>query len=253
MPEESRTIDAVQTTCDIVEFLNESGGAGITEIADHVDRSKGTVHCHLATLRQNELVVRDGDVYQLGFRFLDLAESSRNRLKFTDIVREELEDLAEETGEIVQFAVEEHGLAVYIEKIMGENAVQSASHVGSREYLHCLALGKAILAHLPRMRTEEIIDRHGLPERTENTVTDRDELYSELEEIRERGYAIDEGEKIEGLRCVATPVMGATGDVIGAISITGPSSRVEVERVHEELSNRVIKAANVIEINIEYS
>lgn len=253
MAKTSRTIDAVQTTCDIVEFLNESGGAGITEIADHVGRSKGTVHCHLATLRQNELVVRDDDVYQLGLRFLDLAESSRNRLKFTDIVREELEDLAEETGEIVQFAVEEHGLAVYIEKIMGENAVQSASHVGSREYLHCLALGKAILAHLPRMRTEEIIDRHGLPERTENTVTDRDELYSELEEIRERGYAIDEGEKIEGLRCVATPVMGATGDVIGAISITGPSSRVEAKRVHEQLSNRVIKAANVIEINIEYS
>lgn len=250
---ESRTVDAVQTACDVVDALQTLDGSGVTELADHLGLSKATVHSHLATLRQNEYVIKDGEVYRLSLRFLDLAEEVRDRLGIYEIVQDELDDLADETGEIAQFAVEEHGRAVYLHKAMGENAVQTASRVGTREYLHCISLGKAILAHLPRERVEEIVERHGLPEQTENTITDRDALFDELDAIRERGYAFDNEEKIQGLRCVASPVHDVRGAVLGAVSVSGPSSRMEGDRFRNELPDRVTRAANVIEINIEYS
>lgn len=252
-PDTARTVDAVQTACDVIDALHELDGAGVTELSNHLALSKGTVHSHLSTLRQNEYVIKDGDTYRISLRFMDLAEYAKGRLAITDVVKEELEALAEETGEIAQFAVEEHGRAVYIEKARGENAVQTASRVGMREHLHCLALGKAILAHLPNRRVEEIIDHRGLPAQTTATITDEAELFDELEAIRDRGCAFDNEEKIQGLRCVAAPVRSASGSVIGAISISGPSSRIHDERFHEELPQMVTRAANIIEINAQYS
>lgn len=252
-PDASRTVDAVQTACDVIDALQALDGAGVTELATHLGRSKGTVHSHLSTLKENEYVIKDGDTYRVSLRFMDVAEYAKDRLRITDIVTEELEELAAETGEIAQFAVEEHGRAVYIEKAMGDNAVQTASRVGMRENLHCLALGKAILAHLPNERVEQIVADHGLPAQTAATITDEDELFDELEAIRDRGYAFDNEEKIQGLRCVAAPVSSATGNVIGAISISGPSSRIHDERFREEIPQLVTRAANIIEINAQYS
>lgn len=248
-----RTVDAVQTTFDVVDVLLETNGAGITEIADRLGRSKGTVHSHVTTLRENEYVSKDGDEYQLSLRFLDLAEHAKDRLDFLDVVEDELVDLAEETGEIAQFAVEEHGRAVYVKKARGADAVQTASRVGTREFLHCIALGKAILAHLPRTRVERIIDRHGLSGQTGNTITDRSELYAELEEIREQGYAFDNEEKIHGLRCVAAPVEGRRGALIGAVSVSGPTSRMKGDRFRTTIPEQVTRTANVIEINAQYA
>ncbi|PSP86395.1 IclR family transcriptional regulator [Halobacteriales archaeon QS_1_68_17] len=246
-----RTVQAVQTAIDIIEYLQASDGAGVTELASALDRSKGTVHSHLATLLESEYVVKDGDTYRLSLRYLDLGEYVTSRLEVYDVVAEELDDLAAETGELAQFATEEHGRAVYLYKARGENAVNTASTAGKREYLHCISLGKAMLAHMPERRVDEIIDRHGLPAQTAQTITSREALSDELAAIRDRGYAIDNEEKIEGLRCVAAPL---TDDgVVGAISISGPSSRMEGDRFAEELPHKLLRSANVIEINAKFA
>lgn len=248
-----RTVQAVQTACDILDVLQERNGAGVTEIAAALDRSKGTVHSQLATLMENEYVVKRDDEYHLSLRFIDMGQFVRERLGIYDVVATELDSLAEETGELTQFATEEHGRAVYLYKARGEKAVETASSVGKREFLHCISLGKAILAHLPQERVDEIIDQHGLPSQTETTTTSREELLDELEEIRDRGYAIDNEEKIKGLRCVAAPVMGDGDSVLGAVSVSGPSSRMVGERFEEELPEQVVRSANVIEINAKFS
>lgn len=248
-----RTVDAVQTSLDIIELLLERENAGVTEIADELGRSKGTVHSHLSTLRQNEYLTKDEDGYRLSLRYLELGETVKQRLGFYDVIRAELDDLAEESGELAQFATEEHGRAVYLYKAKGAKAVESASSLGRREYLHCLSLGKAILAHLPEERVEEIVDRYGLPQFTPQTITSRERLFEELQEIRERGYAIDNEEKIDGLKCAAAPVMKSSDEVLGAVSASGPSSRMVGERFEEELPNMVMRSANVIEINSKYS
>ncbi|GAB7021379.1 IclR family transcriptional regulator [Halostagnicola bangensis] len=250
---EPRTIQAVGITLEIIDYLHETDGARITEIAEGIGRSKGTVHCHLATLLDHEHVIKSGERYTLGLRYLELGEGVKQHLGIYDVVADELDDLAGECEELVQFATEEHGRAVYLYKKGGERAVQTASTVGKREHLHCISLGKAMLAHYPRERVEEIIDRHGLPAYTEETITSREELFSTLDTIRERGYAFDDEEKIDGLRCVAAPVNGANDEVIGAVSISGPSSRMTGDRYYEELPNKVIRSANVIEINAKFS
>jgi len=249
---DSRHVQAVENACGIIEVLEERDGAGVTELAEALGLTKGTVHCHLATLEDGEYVVNDDGTYHLSLRYLELGESVRERLGIFDVVRAEVEELADETDEVAQFATEEHGRAVYLEKSTGSKAVQTASSVGARQYLHCIALGKAMLAYMDRDRVEEIVETHGLEKQTENTITDREELFAALETIRERGYAVDDEEFIEGLRCIAAPVKTTDG-VLGAVSVSGPSSRMDGDRFEEEFPNRVIRAANVIEINSKFA
>jgi DNA-binding IclR family transcriptional regulator len=246
----SRTVQSVQTTIEILEHLREVGGAGVTELATALNHSKGTVHSHLATLVENEYVVRNGERYGLSLKFLDLGEYVKSRLDIYDVVVKELNDLATETGEVAQFATEEHGRTVYLYKAHGDQAVNTASSVGKREYSHCISLGKAMLAQFPDERVDEIAERHGLPAKTPNTITEREELAAELRDTRERGYAVDEEEMIEGIRCVAAPI---TNDgVVGAISISGPSGRMAGERFEEKLPSKLLRSANVIEINAKF-
>ena len=248
----SRTLQSVQITLDIIDFLQNRERAGITEISSALDRSKGTVHGHLATLRENEYVVKEDGAYRLSLRYLGLGETVRERIPIYDAVYEELEDLAAETGELAQFAVEEHGRVTYICKVGGENAVRTASAVGSQEYMHCVSLGKAMLAHMPEKQVEEIVDAHSLEPYTESTITSPDELFDELAEIEEQGYAYDREEKISGLRCVATPIMTSDGPA-GAISVSGPAGRFEGKFYEDELPETVTRSANVIEINAQFS
>lgn len=250
--EEKRFIQSVETSLRILDVLQEHEGTGVTELATELGLNKGTVHTHLSTLRENEYVIKDGDAYRLSLKFLDLGNFVKDRIEYFDVVRDEVSDLAEDCEELVQFATEEHGKAVYLYKAEGSQAVQTASNQGMRVHLHCLSLGKAMLSQFSRDRVDEIVDRHGLPEYTENTVTSRSELYEELEVIRERGYATDDREKIPGLRCVAAPVV-AEDTVIGAVSITGPYSRMQGERWTDTLPEKVMRSANVIQINSQFS
>lgn len=249
---EPRTVQAVGNALEIIEVLEAETSAGVTEIASTLGRSKASVHSHLVTLLENEYVVKDGDQYRLSLKFLGLGESVKDEISGYEIVDEEIRDLAEKSGELAQFATVEHGKAVYLHKVGGENAVQTASTVGKREYLHCISLGKAMLAHMSDQRVDSIIERHGLPASTENTITTREELFEDLETIRERGYAYDQEEKIEGIRCVAAPVQN-NGEIFGAISISGPSTRMEGELYQEKLPNMVTRSANVIEINTKFA
>jgi DNA-binding IclR family transcriptional regulator len=245
---QSRTVDAVATACAILDELHARGGAGVTELAEALDVSKSTVHAQLTTLRERELVVKDGDAYRLSLKFLDLGRHVENRLSIYDVAVEEVRRLAAETGEVAQLMTEEHGIGVYLHKEVGEDGVQTASYTGNREHLHCTALGKAILSEYDEGRIREIVERRGLPAKTENTITDRDALAAELERVRETGIAYDRGEILEGLRCMATPVTDADGTVLGAISVSGPVSRFDDDR-RDQLEERLRHSANVVEIN----
>ncbi len=244
---------AVETTATILKKVVELNGAGVTELSNHLDVTKGTVHNHLTTLEENKLVVRDGDEFRLGLRFFEYGEHVKNQHKIYDVGVSEVDKLAEETGELGNILVEEHGLGTYLYRAEGENALSLDTDIGSRVYLHQTGLGKAILAHLPRERVEEIIEEHGLEPSTEQTITTREGLFEELSDIRDRGYAIDMEERAEGIRCVAAPVITNDGVVRGAISVAGPASRIRGEYLETTVSDLVERAANVISINLSYT
>lgn len=249
---ELRTVQSVQLALEIIELLEERGQAGVTDLATALERSKGTIHSQLATLLENDYIVKENGQYRLSLKYLELGEAVKEQIAGYDVVREELEDLAEKSDELAQFATEEHGKAVYLHKATGENAVQTASSPGKREYMHCISLGKAMLAYMPEERVDEVLDRHGMEAYTDQTITSRDDLKVELEEIRERGYAFDEEELIQGIRCVAAPVK-SDDEILGAISVSGPSTRMVGEWFREEVPDMVTRSANVIEINIKFA
>lgn len=249
----TRTLKSVDCACRILKLLQEKNGAGVTELSKELGYAKSAIHSHLATLLEHELVVKDGDAYRLSMQYLDMAEHVKNYVGNYEVITEEIDALAAETGEVAQFALEEHERLVYIHKAKGDSAVETASSVGKREYLHCTALGKSILSQLPEERIDEIIERRGLPQKTEQTVSSREELFERLEAVRERGYALDDEENIRGIRCIAKPVFGPDETVQGAVSITGPYSRMKMERLENELNERISQAANVIEVNSKFS
>ncbi|MFC6767674.1 IclR family transcriptional regulator [Natrinema soli] len=247
------TVKATRTTFEIIETLAEADGGQITEIADELGLAKSTIHRHLATLEDLEYVVKDGDRYRIGFRFLELGEGTKKRTDTYQMASQKVKKIAEQTAERAQFVVEEHGKAVYVFGETGEHAVQTDSVIGKYRPLQSMAAGKAILAYLPEERVEEIIQQHGLPSLTENTITDEDELYEELEEIRERGYSINDQETIPGLRAIGVPIECPDGGVFGALSVSGPTHRVQGDRLEETIPNILLGTANELELDMKYS
>ena len=250
--DQGRTIRSVEIAFNIIDVLQEKGGAGVTGLADELGHSKSTIHSHLRTLEDREILVREGDGYRLSLRILDMATHVRDQVGNYDVIQSEVDTLAEETGEIAQFGIEEHGKVSYLYKTTGERGVETASQVGTQQPMYSTSLGKTILSYLPEGRTEEIVQAQAYESLTPSTVTSREELYEELDAIRERGYGIDDEENFEGLRCVSAPVKNEE-TVLGAVSITGPSSRFTLDRIHDELSEQVQRAANVIELNTKFA
>jgi DNA-binding IclR family transcriptional regulator len=248
-----RTLETVSRAFDVIRALEELDGARLTELADHLDLSKSVVYNYLSTLREERFVVRDGDVYSLSLQFLLVGEYVRNRNTLYRNAKSELEELAETTGEFAHLSTEQHGLSVNLYKVSGDKAVGSDYQVEKlqrADYLHFSATGKAILSALPRERVEWIVDRYGLPARTDDTITDREALFDELERIRDRGYALNDEEEIKGLQAVGAPVQNDHGEVLGSISVSGPVERMKDPDYHDEVVNAVVGTANVIEVNV---
>jgi len=245
-----RTVDR---TLEIVEIIQELDGAGVSEIADRMDIGKSAVHNHLNTLVNREYLVKEGDEYQIGLSFLGLGAYARNRTDIYETARKEVDKLADETGELANLLVEKNGMGIYLYQSKGGNAVELDTYEGKRVHLHCTGLGKSVLGFRPREEVEEFLDRHGMPAMTERTITDRDAFFEELEEIRERKYALDHEERLMGLTCVAAPITDDQDRSIGAISVACPLHRVSDERLYDELPDAVLGTANVVELEHNYS
>ncbi|MFB6114568.1 MAG: IclR family transcriptional regulator [Halodesulfurarchaeum sp.] len=251
--EEAECVNAVQKGFQIVEALKSIEEAGVTEVSREVDMPKSTTHNYLKTLESSGMVINHDGHYRLSLKFLDLGGYARNHLEIYQAGKDEIDNLAEETGELANLLVEENGKGVYIYQAEGENTVPVDTWIGKRTHLTVTALGKAILAHYSRDHVEEILDRHGLPELNDNTITDPETFYSELSRVSDRGVAFDDEERLDGIRCVAAPVRDADGAVLGAISVAGPTHRLTGDYYEEELPERVLQAANVTELGVMYS
>ncbi|WP_121740876.1 IclR family transcriptional regulator [Natronorubrum halophilum] len=253
MTEPKHPVRTVGRTFEILEVIQELDGAGVSEIAERVDIGKSAVHNHLMTLANHEYVDKDGDEYHIGLSFLGLGAYARNRTPIYDAAQSQADELADETGELVNLLVEKNGMGIYLYQAKGENAVELDTHEGKRVRLHCTGLGKAILGFRPREEVDEILTEHGLPALTSQTITDREEFHAELEEVRDQRYAIDREERLNGLRCIAAPITDDADRSIASISVACPVHRVGDERFYEDLPESVLGAANVIELEHNYS
>lgn len=251
--EGSQTIQAGDKLLTIVESLQELNGARVSELAAHLEYTNSTVHRYLATLEARGYVVKEGGVYYLSLRFLDIAEYTVRRKKAYEMAESKVGELAEQTQERAQFLVEEHGEAVYVHRETGSNAVETDPGVGKRIPIHTASAGKAILAYMPESEVWDIIETRGLPAVTENTITDPEELFDDLEITRDRGYTINENEILEGLSAVGVAIRDKDGYPIGALSVSAPTHRMKGNWFDEDLPNLLMGTASELELNTSYS
>lgn len=251
----ARTVQSVATAIEIIKHVRELEGATITELADRVDLSQASVHAHLTTLKESGFIVQNGHTYDVGPELIPLGEYVRNHSDLYQASKEQVEKLATETAECAHLAIEHHGQMVIVYERFGSEAVGTEYHDIKRQEpydaLHCTGVGKCILGELPPGEVEEILEARGLPEYTEQTITDRETLMDELAEYREHGYAFADEELIHGIRAVAAPILGPDGGVEGAIAVTGPATRLRGERFREDLPRTVMNAANICEVNLQ--
>ena len=243
-----QTLTVARTTFEIIELLQDHGELGVTELGDELDMPKSTAHAYLKTMSKCGYVTKSDGNYRLSFKLLEHGGLLRNRVEIYQAAKSEIDELARGTGEVANLAVEERGQRVILYGAEGENAIWDNSPVGDHSYMHWTAMGKAMLSRFSRSRVEGIIDRHGLPEATENTITDPESLFEELEEIRERGYSIESEEHRNSISAIGAPIESAEKGLIGAIAVVGPTHRFSDPDRIEELSERVLESVNVISL-----
>jgi IclR family acetate operon transcriptional repressor len=153
--------------------------------------------------------------------------------------------LMEECSETVNLGVEDEGEAVYLAQVECRQLMRVFARPGSRVPMHCSAVGKAIMSAMRDKSLAKILHKRGMPVLTVKTITTPLFLRSNLDQIRVLGYAVDDEEHAVGLRCIGAPIFDETGDVIAAISASGPTARIPPERV-AVLGGQVRDAARAI-------
>lgn len=235
--QESASLGAVQSVgraLDLLECLARSSSwMGVSELSTATGQPVGTIHRLLMTLVGRDYVVRDSRTrrYALGPAFRQLAGTSLQTPDWIEIGTPFLRELVEISSETANLAVMEGERAVYVAQAQPTRMVRMFTELGKRVPLHCTGCGKVLLAYQPDSVLATIIAEAGLPGYTDTTITDVGHLRQELETIRQQGYAIDNCEQEEGVRCFAVPVYGSKGRVVAAVSISGPSSRLDSRRM----------------------
>ena len=254
---QARRVKTTATSIRIAHEIKRRDGATLAELAESMDLAKSTIHNHLATLVDERLLVVDAGVYRIGLGFLEFGSHARTRHTSYRPGRAQAHRLAESINEEANFSVTENGFMYPLEYVMGESSPDSPAvgseflKVGERFYMHSCSSGKAVLAALPDDEVDRVVERHGLPAVTENTITDRETLFDELDGIRERGYATNDEELQSGFRSIAASVTHPDGTVIGGLAIGGPAYRFELSEAYLDRYVALLEdAAETVEAEI---
>ena len=226
------TVLSLHKAVDILFLLQQEGELGVTEISRALGMNKSTVHRILTTLEKRNLICQSNSTgkYWFGLKLYSLGMTIRENLPIQSIAAPYLRALSDEFNETVHLSVLDISLGGYpklmiIDKTQSSQILSLTPSLGSGKPCHCSAMGKCLLA----FSSEEDIQKftkHKLLRYTKKTITDWNELIHQLYTIREDGYAIDDQETEIGLTCVGSPILNKRGEVLAAISLSGPTSRI---------------------------
>ncbi|MDD5017976.1 MAG: IclR family transcriptional regulator [Eubacteriales bacterium] len=230
----------------ILDTLREHSQLTLTQIAGVTNMNKSSVYRLLTALIDNELVDKDKNtkMYRLGLGLLRYAPTLLNSKNLVRIARPFLAKLVSETNESAQLCTITHrNTIITIDAQNSRGYINLSANIGTEDPLHCTAVGKAYLAYLSDNQRDMIIDEIELKRFTKNTITTKKDLIAELNVIHGQGYAIDNEEIIEGIRCFASPILDESGNPIAVIGITGPANRI-LESETEKYVNAVKNIAS---------
>lgn len=241
-----------ETLFAIIEELKRRESAGVTELADNIDMAKSSTHKHLKTLVNLGYVVREGEHYRLSFRFLTLGGFVRDNNRLCRTASPQVEQIANETDRLAAFAIKERDIGVFTHLYNDKYGITDDNPLGQTFYLHQNAAGKAILAQHSDEEIDQIISRQGLPSKTENTIVEREEIFEEIEKVRNQGFAISVQERVKGVDAISVGVYDEEFDIHGAISITAPGDQMTKGALQETYADLMIETANELELQTRY-
>lgn len=250
-PYQVQVLDRALGILDVLS--SESQELGPAELSEHLDLHKSTVHRLLMVLERHRLIERSvpSGKYRLGLRLFELGTKAVARLDLRERARPYLERLVSETGETAHLCIPDGNQMLSIANVESPRTLRTPSTVGRRTPLHCTAVGKALLAFLPEGEADELIGKCELSTFTRRTLATPGQLKAELRRIRARGYAMDNEEIEEGLRCIGAPVLDYSGRVVAAMSIAGPAFRLTDKRI-PAVARSVIRAAGELSTELGY-
>ncbi len=222
----------------------------LSQIAHRVHIPKTTVFRYLRTLKEFGFVSHDPqtDLYRIGLRLWELGQLTGDRVHIREIALPFMQALGNRYKETVNLGVLDQDDIVYLEMVESPHSLRTQAKVGSRNPVYSTALGKAILAFIPTDKWPQHLPPK-LSSRTSHTLISLGALEQDLEQVRRRGFALDHGENEEGASCVGAPIFNRNREVIAAISISAPSSRLN-GALEQEVAAAVSQAAADISIRL---
>jgi IclR family KDG regulon transcriptional repressor len=247
-------LTSLDKSLQVIEVLGKNPqGLSLLEMSNMLGFPKSTIHHILSTFLPYDYVAQNAETkkYFLGFKFLSLGKVILDTIDVRKIAHKYLRELHEECNETTHLAILRGGKVIYIDKMERPGGLSLATYVGFATEPHAPAGGKMLLSELSPNEIKQIYHSGPLKVYGKNTITRMDQLLKELEKIRRQGYAIDDEEYYEGVRCVAAPVR-AGGKIVAAISITGSIFTMTMERIDHELKGLVMEKAEKVSSEMQW-
>ena len=247
------TVKSAARVMEVLDVLrNYPDGMTFQELCNELDIPKSSMHELLSTMTERNYLNQslENKKYSLGFKLIELGLSSLERVNVYQNAKKYMVKLVDLLEETVFMAVCTDDEIVYINKLDCTRSVRTNVTLGDHKPMHCTALGKSFLAFLSAKEVERIVNRRGLPAFTSRTITDYKILLRELESVRQRGVAYDHQEIEVGLTCIACPIFDYHGRVVAAISVAGPTERLE-QRM-QEIESCLLEYTQLISVEFGY-
>ncbi len=256
--DDAKTVQAVERALYILETLAEAGiPITITQIAQKTSLTLGTAHRLLYTMIQRGFVEQntENSKYRLGIKAFQVGSAAAYFKDLRSVARPVMEDLQQKYNETVNLATLDGTEVVYVDQVESTNIVlvRMFARTGNRGPAYCTGSGKVLLSSLPQDKLKDLVYNMELRKFSNETITDPELLMKELNHVKHDGYALDLGERDEGVRCVAAPINNFEGKVVAALSISGPSIRITTPFIKNELVDAIKNAAKTISIQLGYN
>jgi DNA-binding IclR family transcriptional regulator len=253
-PQGTYKVQALDRAFAVLDLLGESETPlGLAQVAASLHLHKSTAHRFLMVLERHHMVERTGSgKFRLGLRLFDFGNRAIEQYDLRDRAQPHLRRLVAETEETAHLCILEQAHVIYIDKIEPARSVRMITRVGASNPVHCTSVGKAMLAFLPEERIADVIRRTRFERFTHRTIATPEALRAEIEKTRRRGYAVDDEELEEGLRCIAVPVLDAQRQPVAAVSVSGPSFRVTAQKL-PAIANHLLQCVRGISADMGFT
>ena len=246
-------VQALDRAFAVLDLLGESDTPlGLAQVASALQLHKSTAHRFLMVLERHHMVERTSSgKFRLGLRLFDFGNKAIEQYDLRDRAQPHLRRLVAETEETAHLCILEQSRVIYIDKIEPARSVRMITRIGASNPVHCTSVGKAILAFLPEERIADVIKRTRFERFTHRTIASAEALRAEIEKTKRRGYAVDDEELEDGLRCIAVPVLDAQRQPVAAVSISGPSFRVTAQKL-PSIANHLLQCVRGISADMGF-